>query len=119
MGLSGRGPSARKTKWSRPSRDPISPTSDIKGENQSVPRYFFHLDCDGATVLDTTGAELRDPDQAWAAARATARNLMSTQAEAAVDWLTCSFSVTDETGEFVLEVPFSEVVEKDGRQQPN
>jgi hypothetical protein len=88
-----------------------------------VPRYYFHLDCDGATVLDHTGAELRDPDQAWAAARASARNLMSTatgtQPEAGVDWLTCSFSVTDETGEIVLEVPFSEVVEEDGRQQPN
>jgi len=40
---------------------------------------------------------------------------MSTQAEAAVDWLTCSFSVADETREIVLEVPFGEVVEENGR----
>ena len=84
-----------------------------------MPRYYFHLDCDGATVLDHTGAELRGPDQAWVAARATVRNLMSTPSDAAVDWLSCSFSVTDETGEIVLEVPFIEVMEEDARQQPN
>jgi hypothetical protein len=84
-----------------------------------VPRYFFHLECDGNTVLDPSGADLRDPAEAWAAARATAHNLMSTQTEAAVDWLACSFSVTDETGEIVLEMPFSEVVEEDAGQQLN
>jgi hypothetical protein len=91
----------------------------MKGERRSVPRYYFHLECDGATVLDETGAELRDPDQAWAAAQATARNLMSTQAEAAADSLTCSFSVADESGEIVLELPLIEVVEEDARGQPN
>lgn len=84
-----------------------------------MPRYFFHLECDGNTVLDPSGADLRDPAEAWAAARATAHNLMSTQTEAAVDWLACSFSVTDETGEIVLEMPFSEVVEEDAGQQLN
>ena len=44
---------------------------------------------------------------------------MSTQSDAAVDWLTCSFSVTDETCEIVLEVPFIEIVEEDARAQPN
>jgi hypothetical protein len=84
-----------------------------------VPRYFFHLECDDNTVLDTTGAELRDPDEAWAAARATARNLMSTQTEAVVNWVSCSFSVMDETGEIVLEMPFSEVVGEDALPQLN
>ena len=56
---------------------------------------------------------------AWAAARATARSLMSTQTEAVVDWVSCSFSVTDETGEIVLEMPFSEVVEEDAGPQLN
>src|SRR4051812_7354256 len=76
-----------------------NPKAHLGKEDRSVPRYFFRLECDEHTALDTTGAELRDPDQAWAAARATARNLMSTQPEAAVDWLTCSLSVTDESGE--------------------
>ena len=70
-------------------------------------------------VFDPSGADLRDPDEAWAAARATARNLMSTQTEAAVEWLTCSFSVTDETGEIVLEMPFSEVAGEDARPPLN
>ncbi len=70
-------------------------------------------------MLDPTGAELRDPDQAWAVARATARNLLSNPSDAAVDWLLCSFSVTDESGEIVLEVPFIEVMEEDATRKPN
>ena len=84
-----------------------------------MPRYFFHWECDGNTVLDPSGADLRDPDEAWTAARATVRNLVSTQTEAAVNWVSCSFSVTDETGEIVLEMPFIEVLEEDAGQQLN
>ena len=84
-----------------------------------MPRYYFHLECDGRIVLDETGAELRDADQARAAARASARDLMGTENEAGVDWLSCSFSVTDENGEIVLDVTFSEVADQDAREQPN
>ena len=47
-----------------------------------MPRYFFHLRCTEKDVPDMAGADLRDPDQAWEAARATARDLMETQVEA-------------------------------------
>src|SRR4051794_4180431 len=92
-------------------------SSDDRASPLAAPHsiYSLHLGCDRHTVLDTTGAELRDPDQAWAAARAMARNLMSTEPEAAVNWLTCSFSVTGESGVIVLEMPFIEVVEEDAR----
>ncbi len=84
-----------------------------------MPRYYFHLECDGATVLDETGAELRDADQARAAAWASARNLMGTETEAGVDWANGIFVVTDDTGETVLEVAFSEVADEDAQTQPN
>ena len=84
-----------------------------------MPRYYFHLECDGRIVPDETGAELRDADQACAAARASARNLMGMETEAGVDWLSCSFSVTDDTGEIVLEVPFIEVAEEDAQEHLN
>ena len=44
---------------------------------------------------------------------------MGTENEAGVDWLSCSFSVTDETGEIVLGVAFSEVADEDAQAQPN
>ena len=84
-----------------------------------MPRYYFHLECDGRIVLDETGAELRDADQARAAARASARNLMTTQPDAAVNWANGIFVVTDDTGEIVLDVAFSEVADEDAQAQPN
>jgi hypothetical protein len=80
-----------------------------------MPRYFFHLRCDGKDVPDIAGADLRDPDQAWEAARATARDLMETQVDADVNWLTCRFDVTDEAGEIVFELPFAECVDVKGK----
>ena len=75
-----------------------------------MPRYFFHLRGQGKEVIDPSGADLRDPDQAWEAAWAAARDLMQTEPEAGVNWLTCSFEVTDAAGEVVFELLFSEVV---------
>jgi hypothetical protein len=48
-------------------------------------------------------------DQAWDAARRTALDLMRTQQNADVNWLTCRFEVADEVGEIVFELPFTEV----------
>lgn len=76
-----------------------------------MPRYFFHLRCEDTTVPDPTGADLRDPDHAWEAARSMARDLMSTQSGVGVNWLSCWFEVRDEANEIVLEYPFSEAVE--------
>jgi hypothetical protein len=75
-----------------------------------MPRYFFHLRCAENEVLDSSGADLRDPDQAWEAAQATARELMESEPQAAVNWFGCHFEVTDEAGQIVFELPFTEVV---------
>ena len=82
-----------------------------------MPRSFFHLRCEDNTVPDPTGADLRDANHTWEAARSMARNLMSTQIDAAVNWLACSFEVRDEADEIVLEFPFTEAVEI--KEQPN
>ncbi len=74
-------------------------------------RYFFHLRCPDKDVLDPSGADLRDPDQAWEAARATARDLIEGPPDADVNWLACHFEVVDDSGEIVFELPFSEVVD--------
>ena len=47
-----------------------------------MPRYFFHLRCTTNTVADQSGANLRDPDEAWEAARA--------RAEEPAHFLTCA-----------------------------
>ena len=75
-----------------------------------MPRYFFHLHYNDKIVLDPSGSELRDPDQAWEAAHVTALDLMQTQPNADVNWATCRFQVTDEAGEIVFELPFTEVI---------
>ena len=75
-----------------------------------MPRYFFHLRCSDNEVPDRSGADLRDPDQAWQAAQAAARDLMQAEPNAEVNWLTCCFEVTDQAGEIVFELPFAEVI---------
>ena len=75
-----------------------------------MPRYFFHLRCHGKDVRDDAGADFGDPDHAWEAARAVAEDLMRSEAAADVNWLTCLFEVTDDAGEVVFELPFSELV---------
>jgi hypothetical protein len=69
-----------------------------------MPRYFFHLRCAEKDVPDIAGADLRDSDQAWEAARATARELMA-RVNGDVNWLTRLFEMTDEAGEIVFELP--------------
>jgi hypothetical protein len=80
-------------------------------------RYFFHLRCRESDVTDSVGADLHDPDQAWEAARTTARDLMEAEPDADVNWLGCHFEVVDEAGEIVFELPFSEGLEL--RPKPN
>jgi hypothetical protein len=79
---------------------------------QTIARYFFDLRCDSGESLDFSGADLRDADQAWEAARAAALDLMQSESDR-VNWLACRFEVTDHAGETVFEFPFSEAVEID------
>jgi hypothetical protein len=78
-----------------------------------MPRYFFHLRSPDAHVIDPEGAEFGDADEAWEAARRTARTLMRTPAEGGIEWLRCSFEVLDDAGEVVFELPFAEAIAPD------
>lgn len=54
---------------------------------------------------------LRDADQAFDAAKATALDLMRENAGTGVQWLSCRFEVRDSAGTMAFEFPFSEAVE--------
>ncbi len=95
-------------------QSPAGPRSLRCSGRPAIPLYFFHLRCHGRAVEDSTGASLRDPDQAWEAARAIARELMEGKAEAQAELLSCHFEVTDGTGEIVFEFPFTEAVKPTG-----
>ena len=74
-----------------------------------MPRYFFHTQIGDDVITDPTGADLRDPDQAWEMADDTIRAaLADPQNQARL--MTACLVVTDAAGEIVFEFPFSEVV---------
>jgi hypothetical protein len=52
---------------------------------------------------------LRDPDQAWRAARTTIREILKSDGEQQAI-LNAVLEVTDATGEIVLEFPFTEAI---------
>jgi len=74
-----------------------------------MPRYFFNTRIGAELLLDPEGEELRDPDHAWEVARTTVQELLSAQA-ASPELLKAVLEVSDDGGEIVLELPFSEAV---------
>ena len=82
-----------------------------------MPRYFLHLryrnDTDGLAV-DEEGDELPEQSMLREHVEATARDLMrNTRLDAIRNWLDCTFEVTDESGQQVLILPFSDVSDRD------
>jgi hypothetical protein len=77
-------------------------------------RYFFHLHRTGDRLKDDQGQLFRDADEAWEAARATARALMAGDPQRAPEWLTSRFEITDQTGTILFELSFLEAVEPQG-----
>ena len=76
-----------------------------------MPRYFFHLQQSDNRFDDSEGQILRDADEAWATAKATARALIAGDPARQNVWITSSFEVTDEAGEIILEFPFVEAID--------
>jgi hypothetical protein len=78
-------------------------------DSRPMPRYFFNTRIGDELVLDPEGEELRDPDHAWEVARAMIRELLKTEgAEGSL--LSAALEVSDDSGEVVLEFPFSEAL---------
>jgi hypothetical protein len=74
-----------------------------------MPLYFFNARINGELILDPEGQQLRDPDQAWVAARAAIGELIQGEGSSA-GLLRSVMEVTDERGEIVFEFPFSEAL---------
>jgi len=69
-----------------------------------MPRYFFNT-----RIADPEGEELRNADRAWEIARAMIRELLKTEG-ADGGLLNAVLEVTDDSGEIVLEFPFTEAL---------
>ncbi len=78
-----------------------------------MPRYFLHLryrDGTDGLAVDEEGDELPDSGMLREHVEATARDLMrNTRLDAIRNWRDCTFEVTDEAGQVVLTLPFSDV----------
>jgi hypothetical protein len=74
-----------------------------------MPRYFFNTRVGDELISDPEGELLRDPDQAWEIARAMIRELLKLEG-AQGDLLHAILEVTDDSGEMVLEFPFTEAI---------
>lgn len=79
-----------------------------------MPRYYFslrHRPGPGGLAVDKEGDELPDLDAARKHALFVARDTIArTRTDIVRDWMVCSFEVTDEAGDLVLTVPFSDTV---------
>jgi hypothetical protein len=73
-----------------------------------MPRYFFNTRIGTDLIVDSRGVVLRDPDHAWEVARSTITELLAKGNQAGL--LAARLEVTDESGEIVLEFPFSEAI---------
>jgi hypothetical protein len=74
-----------------------------------MPRYFFNTRIGDDLISDSKGAELRDPDHAWEVARTMILEILRDQ-RGQPNLLAATLEVTDEQGELVLELPFSEAL---------
>ena len=74
-----------------------------------MPRYFFNTRIGEELVSDPEGEDLRNPDRAWEVARAMIRELLKSEGTEG-GLLNAVLEVTDDTGEIVLEFPFTEAI---------
>ncbi len=80
-----------------------------------LPRYFLHLrykDSPQGLAVDEEGDELPNAGAVREHVLNTARDLIRhTRIGGVRNWLDCTFEVTDEAGQIVLTLPFSEANE--------
>ncbi|WP_336492686.1 DUF6894 family protein [Methylobacterium nigriterrae] len=79
-----------------------------------MPRYYFHLrhgPGSAGLAVDQEGDDLADMVAVREHALWVARDLIArTRTYAVRDWFVCAFEVSDEQGQPVLTVPFSDTV---------
>jgi len=83
-----------------------------------MPRYFLslrHRPGVNGLAVDHEGDELTDETLVRAHALHVARQMITQDRLAIIrDWKECSFEITDEAGQHVMTVPFTEVVLNEG-----
>ncbi|CAO4152245.1 DUF6894 family protein [Methylorubrum extorquens] len=79
-----------------------------------MPRYFFnvrHRPGPAGLARDPEGDELADGSAAREHALSEARAMIARDRLAMIrDWMDCTFEITDQAGQPVLTVPFSDTV---------
>ena len=82
-----------------------------------MPRYFFNIRYrpgSAGLAVDPEGEELANVSAARERALVQARAMIARERHTFIrDWMDCSFEITDENGQPVLTVPFSDVVTED------
>ena len=76
-----------------------------------MPRYYFHIEHEGRTILDREGIELADLDEAREEAVAAARQLISDYVLRGRAADGRRFVITDEGGTILAEVSFRETID--------
>jgi hypothetical protein len=79
-----------------------------------MPRYFFslrHRSGPAGLAVDEEGDDLASLAAAREHALLIARDMIRrTRTDIVRDWMVCSFEITDENGQLVMTVPFSDTV---------
>jgi hypothetical protein len=79
-----------------------------------MPRYYFnvrHRPGPAGLAVDPEGDDLADIHAARAHALSVARAMVARERLTMIrDWMVCMFEISDEAGQRVLTVPFSDIV---------
>jgi hypothetical protein len=71
---------------------------------ETMPRFFFHCDCEDHATLDHCGVDLPDLAAARSWAEAEARHLLAPEMPLGVDPLTCVITITDEDANILAQI---------------
>jgi hypothetical protein len=80
-----------------------------------MPRYFFHLSAPDTYSRDEVGVEFSGVEAAYLGAHQAALDMGIEMLRQRVDPVPHSFEITDEAGEVLFDLPFSEVMRPSAR----
>jgi hypothetical protein len=76
---------------------------------ETMPRFFFHCDCEDRATLDHCGVDLPDFASARAWAETEARHLLAPEMPLGLAPLTCVITIADEDGNILAQIAVREV----------
>ena len=75
-----------------------------------MPRYYFHLACDGGRLQDEEGLALPDAEAAWYQAVRSARELIRADVALGTRWDGHAIEIVDERGSPVDRLSLADIV---------